>query len=174
MRGPASNAPIHEGSQAQPGFDAFYDTEWSELVRLAWAFTGRMDVAEDLVREALLLAHQQWDRVVAHHVPKAWVRQALFNRCMSRRRRFDAEIRSLLRLGRRRRSEPVIEAWEGDVWYGVRRLPPRQRQLILLVYLEDRTPSQAASILGIGEATASTQLRRALVKLSDIFWGAVP
>jgi RNA polymerase sigma-70 factor (ECF subfamily) len=42
----------------------------------------------------------------------------------------------------------------------VRRLPRRQRQVIALTLLEDRSISETAEILGCGEETVRTHLRR--------------
>lgn len=36
-----------DDSRSQRGFDAFCDAEWPQLVRFAFALTGRMDAAAD-------------------------------------------------------------------------------------------------------------------------------
>ena len=52
------------------------------------------------------------------------------------------------------------------MWRAIRSLPRRQAQVIALVYLEDRSLAQAAAILGCGEETAKTHLRRAKASLA--------
>ncbi len=42
----------------------------------------------------------------------------------------------------------------------VRRLPRRQREVIALTLLEDRSIAETAAILGCGEETVRTHLRR--------------
>jgi RNA polymerase sigma factor (sigma-70 family) len=50
----------------------------------------------------------------------------------------------------------------------LRKLPPRQRAVVVLRYWEDLTDTQIGSLLGCSPVTVRSQLSRALGKLRDL------
>ena len=52
-----------------------------------------------------------------------------------------------------------------DLWDAVRRLPRRQRAVVVLRYLEDRTETETAQLLGCAVGTVKSQSSKALAKL---------
>ena len=48
-----------------------------------------------------------------------------------------------------------------ELWDEVRRLPPQQRDAVILVYAEDLTHAEAAAIMGCTEKTVSWHLHEA-------------
>jgi RNA polymerase sigma-70 factor (ECF subfamily) len=158
---------MHPRSRAnQIEFDDFYRQHWSALVRLAWTLTGRRALAEEIAQDAMLSAHRQWSRVRLYDRPDLWVRRATVNRCTSAFRRASREARLLLRLGSRLRDgDPPTEPLP-EIWRDVARLPRRQAQVIALRYLEDRSVSDIAAALKLGDETVRTHLRRAHVTLA--------
>jgi len=147
-------------------FDAFFLAEYPGLLRLAWVLTGRRDVAEEHVQEAFLSALRQWARVSAYDQPGAWVRRVVVNRCVSTARRRATEARLLVRLGAL--PVPPVELGQpaGELWAAVRRLPTRQAQVVALLYVEDRSVADVASILNCSEPTVRTHLRPARATLA--------
>lgn len=141
-------------------FEAFYRAEYAAVVRLAFVLTGRRDVAEELAQEGFLSAHREWTRVFTYENPAGWVRHVVTNRAISARRRHVTELRLLARLGRERRPHPELAASTDELWSAVRALPSRQAQVLALMFLEDRSVADVASILGCGEETVRTHLRR--------------
>src|SRR5262245_13752818 len=101
------------------------------LLRIAAAMTLDRELASDLVQDALLEAYRSWDTVRGLDRPDLWARKVLVNRAIdaqrSQRRR-----RSLLdRFTHDRRLSTQL----GDTvafWEAVRRLPPRQREVVTL------------------------------------------
>ena len=72
------------------------------------------------------------------------------------------------RLARHRADTADLRVGDADVWQAVSELPKRQAQVIALVFLEDRSVAEVASILECGENTVRTHLgrgRRALARL---------
>jgi RNA polymerase sigma-70 factor (ECF subfamily) len=52
-----------------------------------------------------------------------------------------------------------------ELWNEVRRLPPQQRDAVILVYAEDLTHAEAAAIMGCTEKTVSWHLHEARKRL---------
>ena len=55
-----------------------------------------------------------------------------------------------------------------DLWNAVRTLPPRQRAVVALYYLEDMSVSEVADIVGCSQSTVSVHLHRARHRLAEI------
>jgi RNA polymerase sigma-70 factor, ECF subfamily len=149
------------------GFEAFYRAEYGGLVRLAFVLTGRRDLAEELAQEGFVAAHRRWDRVSALEDPGGWVRRVVTNRCISSGRRHLTELRLLARLRRERAAPTELAPADDELWRAVRDLPARQAQVLALVFLEDRSVADVAGILGCGQDTVRTHLRRGRLALAE-------
>src|SRR5579875_4002493 len=133
-----------EGRAAGGEFADFYRREYASVVRLAFALTGRYELAEEFTQDAFLAAQRRWDHIRGYDKPEAWVRRVTTNRCVSGFRKTSGELRAVARLGRRR-AEPVeLPEPDSELWAAVRRLPRRQAQTLALMYIEDRSPAQVA------------------------------
>jgi RNA polymerase sigma-70 factor (ECF subfamily) len=60
---------------------------------------------------------------------------------------------------------PEDNAMSADLWRAVHRLPPQQRDAVLLVYGEDMSHAEAASVMGCQEKTVSWHLHEAKKRL---------
>lgn len=150
-----------------PSFEEFYRSQYSDVVRLAFVLTGRIDVAEELTQEAFLACHRQWDRVSRYDDPTAWVRRVATNRCISSGRRHLTELRLLTKLRRERRPNPELCEDSERLWEIVRSLPRRQAQVIALAFVDDLDTPSIAATLGIGEETVRTHMRRGRMNVAD-------
>jgi RNA polymerase sigma-70 factor, ECF subfamily len=150
-------------------FACFFRRNYQGVVGLAAVLCGSMETAEDLAQEAFAAAQREWPRIGVYDNPAAWVRRAVVNRAASLRRRRFVEARALLRLRGRRQLDPdtALAPEDAAVWRAVRGLSRRQAQVVALVYLEDLSIAEAAIVLGCGEGTAKTHLRRAKAALAD-------
>lgn len=144
----------------QPTFDDLFGREYPKVVRLAFALTGRRDVAEEEAQEAMLAAYRNWARLATYEDPSAWLRRVVVNRCTSVARRKMTEARLLVRLGAVRVEDPDLPEADDALWEAVRALPRRQRQVVALRFVEDRSVAQIAQIIGCDEPTVRTHLRR--------------
>jgi RNA polymerase sigma factor (sigma-70 family) len=137
-----------------------YASEYPSLLRLAIALTGRRELAEELVQDTFVAAQRNWSRIEKYDNAPMWLRRVLLNRCVSRHRRAGTEARLLLRL--RSEREPSSNALADDLLWGlVRSLPNHQRRSVALFYIDDLPVSEIAVVLGCGEETVRTHLRRA-------------
>lgn len=156
-----------ERMSADGTFAAFYRHEYRPLVGLAFALTGRADVAEDLVQEAMLRTHARWGTVGSMDRPEMWVRRVLINLATSRVRRLGAEARALARVRLERGGTvPAVSADAAMFWQRVRRLPKRQVQVMALYYVEDWSTADIAAALECAEGTVRAHLHAARTALS--------
>jgi RNA polymerase sigma factor (sigma-70 family) len=160
--GPVAPAPV----ERFPGdYTTFFRREVRSLVALAAAIAGA-DRAEEIVQEAMLRAHREWDRVARYDKPGAWVRRVTINLATSSQRRRSVERRALQRLGVRPRLEappPEVD----EFWSLVRRLPDRQAAAVALHYLDDLSIAEIADVLGCAEGTAKAHLHHARQTLAE-------
>ena len=143
---------------------AIYRRHADELIRYATVLVGPAD-APDVVTDAVLAAFRTsgW-RDVAN--PRAYLFRAVLHRAHSVRRS-DAR-----RAARERRTAAAEYVRDGepsvDAHRALATLSPQQRAVVFLTYWEDRTPSQIAELLDVGEGTVRKQLARARETLRSV------
>ncbi|MEP7114294.1 MAG: sigma factor-like helix-turn-helix DNA-binding protein [Ilumatobacteraceae bacterium] len=146
-------------------FDDFYRVRYQRAVRLAVVLTGSAAGAEDVVQDVMADAHQMWARISRYDDPSAWLRRAIVNRAISRRRRATVAAKGLLKLKSEAKLSLDLVNSDWELWRHVGSLPTRQAQMIALVYVEGLTLESAAGVLGIGVPTAKSHLARAKQRL---------
>ncbi|MCC5952306.1 MAG: sigma-70 family RNA polymerase sigma factor [Acidimicrobiia bacterium] len=163
---PVPNSPTIDAEVvAAPDLDVVYRREYPKLVALAHGLTGRRAVAEELVQEAFVRAHQRWDEVAAMDQPSAWIRRVLVNLATSRARRLVVEARYLA--GMRSSPEPPLDANTVEFWRLLRRLPTQQRVVAALYYADDLDTASIAQILDRAPGTVRAQLHAARQRLAE-------
>jgi RNA polymerase sigma-70 factor (ECF subfamily) len=144
-------------------FAEFYAENKDRCLRAAVAGGMRPSEAEEAVAEAFARAWSSWRTVRNHRSPAAWVVRTAVNANISwwRKRRREVVAESPPDL-------PVAEL-EGstDLVAAVRRLPPRQREVVVLRYLLDLDTAATAEWLGIAPGTVTAHLHHALNALRD-------
>ena len=154
-------------------FDDFVVARSQALVRSAYLLVRDEGLAEDLVQTALTKAWFAWPRIAD---PEAYVRRVMVTTSTSWwRRRWTGETPT---------EDPMIHAVsdvteaqvEGhDLWNAIGHLPRRQRAVVVLRFIEDRTESETADLLGCSVGTVKSQCAKALAKLRlDSALGVVP
>lgn len=155
---------------AEPeGFHDFVVGRSGSLLRFAWVLTGDWHAAEDLVQGALVRTWPRWSSIRRHDDPEVYVRRVIVNsRTSWLRRRSSAEIPA---------AEPPERSSDADAYAGVdtreclrsvlMQLPPRQRAVVGLRFLDDLTEGQVATILGCSVGTVKSQAAKAIVKMRE-------
>jgi RNA polymerase sigma factor (sigma-70 family) len=141
-------------------FASFYLAEYASVVRLAAALLGSATLAEDVAQDAFLAASQRWDTVAHLEQPAAWIRRVAINRCTSLRRRRRTERSALKRIGPSPTADSEASVLNEDLWRHLRGLSAKQRTVLALVFVEDRSVKDVADILQCGQDTVRTHLRR--------------
>ena len=138
---------------------AFHDL-YRLAYRVAYRILGDRSDAEDVAQEALARAALRWSRL--HERPEGWVSRVAANLAIDRYRR--------------RRRQPqipmgpvgVVDAKlgeRGDLVVALRKLPRRQREVVVLRYLADFSEADVAVALGCSVGTVKSQASRGLSSL---------
>jgi RNA polymerase sigma-70 factor (sigma-E family) len=151
---------------APDGFAEFVTARSPVLLRAAWLLTGDADKAEDLLQVALARSWRHWDRI-ARGNPEGYVRRVLFTTYLTWwRRRWRFEVPSAMPPDRAGPQHVASDAASRD---GVRRalagLSARQRAVVILRYVEDRSVAETAHLLGCTGGTVKKLAFRALAAL---------
>lgn len=142
------------------------------LRRLAIALCGDQARADDLVQQALMSLYVYWRRVRGLANADAYLRKILVRAHLSDQRTAWARRVSLTR------AVPEVPAnTPGDIEArlvlieALRQLPPRQRAVLVLRYLDDQSVEAVAEILGTSEGTVKSQAARGLTALRKLVDG---
>jgi RNA polymerase sigma-70 factor (sigma-E family) len=142
--------------------------QWPSLVRYAALLCGDAGEAEELVQSTLTRVALRWPFINDKDNPDGYVRRAL--------------VRAAIDSGKRRRREPAVArvpdrgvpdgtsaADDSDqVRRALAKLPPRQRAVLVLRYLDDASEVRTADLLGCSVGTVKSQTSKGLAKLRDL------
>jgi RNA polymerase sigma-70 factor (sigma-E family) len=136
-----------------------------DLLRFAYLLCGDRHRAEDLLQEVLLAMYRRFGDDLPLDNPVGYARRALANANISWSRR--AASREL-----------ISETFPDDVslespdpavrdalWQSLRRLPVRQRTVLVLRFYADATDAEIATALGCRQGTVRSLASRALAAL---------
>jgi RNA polymerase sigma-70 factor (sigma-E family) len=141
-----------------------FEEVFPELFRLAYRVSFRVlgdrGDAEDVAQEALARTHVRWSRLRDN--PQGWVVTVSTNLAIDRLRRRRRTVES--------GGEPValVEMHLSeriDLARALRRLPRRQRQVVVLRYLADWPELEVADALGCSAGTVKSHASRGLAHL---------
>ncbi|MGW5170392.1 SigE family RNA polymerase sigma factor [Streptomyces nodosus] len=152
-----------EAADTEWSFEAFVAARGDRLYRAAWLLTGDAHTAEDLLQTVLARVWPKWPRIGGDN-PEAYIRRALVNTHASwwrRRWRGEAPTRELPEVTTVRDVFAEVDL-EQSLADAVRRLPPRQRAVVVLRYFEDLSVEETAQILGCRPGTVKSQAAKAL------------
>jgi len=167
--GVAAEAPVSDEETEQvPGFDDFVASEFTNILALALALLHDRDDAVDVAQETMARAFARWDVVAEMDRPGAWARRVALNLATDALRRRTRRQRLHLRLRAQPPSigdEPGTIEWDRTFWAEVAALPKRQRDVVVLHYVDDLTIADIASIVDSPEGTVKSDLSRARGRL---------
>jgi RNA polymerase sigma-70 factor (sigma-E family) len=144
-------------SPSNEGLESLYRAQRLAMVRLARLLTDSPAVAEEIVQEAFIRFAQSAGR---KDEPAAYLRVIVVNLCRSHQRRTIVE----------RRFAPKSATLSGlpeidETWDLVRKLPFRQRAVLMLRYYEDLSEADIARVLGCRPGTVKSSLHRGIAVL---------
>ncbi|HTU40044.1 MAG TPA: SigE family RNA polymerase sigma factor [Acidimicrobiales bacterium] len=151
-------------SRTPRSFEVAFADLYRLAYRVAYRILGDRSDAEDVAQEALARATIRWAKL--HDRPEGWVSRVASNLAVDRYRR--------------RRREPTIPTGplgivdersveRSDLVTALRRLPRRQREVVVLRYLADLSEADVADALGCSVGSVKTHASRGLAALRREF-----
>ena len=142
-------------------------------LRFAVRMTGDPDAAEEVVQEALLRVTQRWKTFRRDADFRTWLFRIVINVFRDRLRRRRLSVVSLDEEPREALDPKSVEAGEAAaagelgrrVAEEVSRLPPRQREVLVLVAFEKLSVRETAAAVGISEQNVYATLSAARAQL---------
>jgi RNA polymerase sigma-70 factor (sigma-E family) len=147
-------------TQREREFTEFFAAHATALRRTAYLVVRDWHLAEDLTQQAMSKLYAAWSRS-RPPTRMAYARRIVVNECLSHLRRQRPET-----LTDRVPDRPVADGETGlDLAGALALLPPRQRAIIALRFLDDLPVAEVAAVLGIADGTVKSQTSRALETL---------
>ena len=141
------------------------------LRRLAFYLSTDWHLADDLVQETLTRIYLAWPRLVRRGQLDAYARRTLTNAFLgSRRRPWRREVPTDV-FPETAGTSIAIDAIDGldapPLLAALRSIPPGQRAVLALRFLEDLSVEQTAEVLGCQPGTVKSQTSRGLSTLRE-------
>jgi RNA polymerase sigma factor (sigma-70 family) len=157
-------------------FEAVVERYQPHVHRLAYRLLGWAGDADDVVQDVFLSALKHAGRFRGDADLGTWLTTITLNKCRGHRRGLLARWRLLARFGSSggpREAPPAdVPAAEADAFERVRsalaRLSPREREVIVLHYLEQTPVERMAVMLGATRGAVEVRLHRARAKLRAV------
>jgi RNA polymerase sigma-70 factor (sigma-E family) len=156
-------------------FDSFVADSMTDLHRTGYLMTNDFAETEDLLQETYLRLARRWNRVRTMEYPLAFARRVLFNLVLdgsrSRSRRRDELGEGVQPDGPV--DEAATRAFEvigdaDDFRWGLARLPPQQRAVLIMRYWKDLPDTEIANVLDCSQSTVRSAASRAVVRLGQV------
>ena len=154
----------------KPHIEELFSKEESPLLRYAYSIVKRREVAEEIVQDAFLKLHTHWKDI---ENPQAWLYRATRNLCLNHLRKHQRESLSeeIEELEASSRKTPDNELAQmqaiGALRILIEELPPEDRKLIELKYIQDLSYSNIGEKLKIGTGNVGYKLHHLLKQLSS-------
>jgi RNA polymerase sigma-70 factor (sigma-E family) len=155
-----------QATAASRAVTALYQSHALGLTRLAFIMLGDRQSAEDVVQEAFCGLFRAWDRLPGDTNVVGYLRVCVVNGCRTLLRRAKRTPRAL--------ATPPAPSAEASMLVGeerraavaaLRRLPPRQREALVLRYFADLPEQETAEAMGISRGTVKSTTARGLAAL---------
>jgi RNA polymerase sigma-70 factor (sigma-E family) len=156
---------------ARTAVTALYQAHALGLIRLAVIMLGDRPSAEDVVQDAFCGLYRRWRTLTDTEKALSYVRSSVLNGARTALRRrakrrfenpgFDEPAESAESLA-------LVSEEHREVLAGIRRLPDRQREALVLRYYLDLSEEQIAATMGVSRGTVKSTSSRALAALGRI------
>jgi RNA polymerase sigma-70 factor (sigma-E family) len=145
-----------------------YSVHFQALVHLAELLVWDRPTAEEVVQDAFVAMHGNWQRLGDTEKALGYLRQAVVNRSRSVLRHRTVVDKNL------QETPPDMPSAEHEalallehqaVVAALRSLPDRQREVIVLRYYADLSEAETASVLGVSRGSVKSHLTRGMATL---------
>jgi RNA polymerase sigma-70 factor (sigma-E family) len=155
---------------AEAAVTALYEAHALGLVRLAHIMLGDRAAAEDVVQEAFSGLYRRWDQLSDKDRAQQYVRSSVLNGCRTAlRHRRTQDIGAAHQPPAVSAETAVLTSEERrEVMRALRRLPDRQREVLVLRFYLDEPEAEIARLMGISQGTVRSTAHRALAALGRL------
>jgi RNA polymerase sigma-70 factor (sigma-E family) len=167
--------PVSERWDADTAVEELYAAHYRRLVRLAVLLVRDVETAEEVVQDAFVAMHGRWRGLRDPDKGLAYLRQTVVNRARSvLRRRGVAERYAAADRGSVASAHPgadqhsLVAERRRHVLDALRRLPDRQREVIVLRYDLDLSEAEIADTLGISRGAVKSHASRGAAALRTL------
>src|SRR5690242_1610383 len=145
---------------------ALYQAHALGLIRLAVVMLGDRAAAEDVVQEAFCGLYRRWHSLSDPGKALSYVRSSVINGCRTalRRRKRPARLAGDPP-GESAEASALIGEEHRQVLTAIRRLPARQREVLVIRFYLDLDEGQIAASMRISRGTVKSTTSRALAAL---------
>jgi DNA-directed RNA polymerase specialized sigma24 family protein len=131
-------------------FCDLFAATYPQVVRTVWFVVHDQSIAEEIAQDAFTELYRGWSRLRTYDRPDLWVRRVVLEQTAGRLALVDSEI-------------PLPDP---ELIAAIRALPPKQRAIVVLFYLEDRPMNEVADLVGCSSSTGFVQLHQARKRLA--------
>jgi RNA polymerase sigma-70 factor (sigma-E family) len=147
-------------------FEEFAALRLPALLRFATVLSGDPALAEDVLQEVLIRAHQRWSRIDGMERPEPYLRKMIVNEFVSTHRRWWRWVPKATVEPVGREPDPATRHADRDeLTAELAKLPRRQRAVLVLRYYEGLSDTEIAEALGCSPGTVRGYASRALAAL---------
>jgi len=149
-------------------FTTYFAARHDAVRRTAYLICGDWHRADDLAQTAFVALHRRWRKIRNRGALDAYLRRTLVRAAIDesrrpwRRERFVAEFPEGRAAGAQRDTVGDAVATRSALVDGLQQVPPRQRAVLVLRFLEGQSVADVATTLGCSEGTVKSQTARGL------------
>jgi RNA polymerase sigma-70 factor (ECF subfamily) len=151
-------------------FALLVDRHYDRCARVAYRILGNREDTEEAVQDAFLRAYRALGSYEDRERFEAWMTRILVNQCRTMRTRTERR-EAVFRddvdpdyVARQSQTEALADDWP-DLDAALAKLPPEQREAVVLRYTDDLTYEEMARVTGAGESALKMRVQRAFVRL---------
>jgi RNA polymerase sigma-70 factor (sigma-E family) len=159
---------------AEAEFERYFRARRDAIRRTAYLMCGDWHRADDHTQAAFVALHRHWRRVRDKGALDAWMRRTLMRAVVDesrrpwRRERFTDDVVAVDTVV----ADPDVTTRHVLV-DGLRSVPPRQRAVLVLRYLDGLDVAATAAALGCSEGTVKSQTSHGLAALRTALGGSL-
>ena len=159
---------------AEAEFERYFRARRDAIRRTAYLMCGDWHRADDHTQAAFVALHRHWRRVRDKGALDAWMRRTLMRAVVDesrrpwRRERFTDDVVAVDKVV----ADPDVTTRHVLV-DGLRSVPPRQRAVLVLRYLDGLDVAATAAALGCSEGTVKSQTSQGLAALRTALGGSL-
>ncbi|ATE57717.1 SigE family RNA polymerase sigma factor [Actinosynnema pretiosum] len=156
-------------------FAEYFAARREAVRRTAFLLCGDWHRADDLAQTAFVALHRKWRKIRDRGALDAYVRRCVVRAVIDESRRPWRRERFVDAVPERPSTDEVAESvvTREALVAGLKRVPPRQRAVLVLRFLEGLDVTAAAEALGCTEGTVKSQTARGLTALRDALGDAL-